>query len=92
MPRDRGASRDGRNRTDAYVFPKHAGYHSPTPRWCDCVLSLMTRVGFEPDLAGLKDRQPHQKSNGPLNLLPLSVRSISLGLLSPFVFGLKRLP
>lgn len=25
----------------------------------------MTRVGFEPNLSGLKDRQPHQKSNGP---------------------------
>ena len=28
----------------------------------DCQL---TRVGFEPDLASLKDWQPHQKSNGP---------------------------
>ena len=26
---------------------------------------LMTRVGFEPNLASLKDWQPHQKSNGP---------------------------
>ena len=26
----------------------------------------VTRVGFEPDLAGLKDQQPHQKSNEPL--------------------------
>lgn len=25
----------------------------------------MTRVGFEPNLASLKDWQPHQKSNGP---------------------------
>ena len=25
----------------------------------------VTRVGFEPDLAGLKDQQPHQKSNEP---------------------------
>lgn len=25
----------------------------------------VTRVGFEPNLSGLKDRQPHQKSNGP---------------------------
>ncbi len=25
----------------------------------------VTRVGFEPDLAGLKDQRPHQKSNEP---------------------------
>ena len=25
----------------------------------------VTRVGFEPDLAGLKDQQPNQKSNEP---------------------------
>ena len=26
----------------------------------------VTRVGFEPNLDGLKDRRPHQKSNGPM--------------------------
>lgn len=33
-----------------------------------CVLSFLpaTRVGFEPNLASVKDWRPHQKSNGPL--------------------------
>ncbi len=37
----------------------------------------LTRVGFEPNLAGLKDRQPHEKSNGPC-VRTLSVSSHAL--------------
>jgi hypothetical protein len=29
----------------------------------------VTRVGFEPDLAGLKDQRPHQKSNEPKSVI-----------------------
>ena len=36
----------------------------PFLRTSPLVMSV-TRVGFEPDLAGLKDQQPHQKSNEP---------------------------
>jgi hypothetical protein len=35
----------------------------------------VTRVGFEPDLAGLKDQQPHQKLNEPCCFSVLSVRT-----------------
>ena len=37
---------------------------SADPSASPLVISV-TRVGFEPDLAGLKDQQPHQKSNEP---------------------------
>ncbi len=35
---------------------------APTRRQAHSRLSV-TRVGFEPDLTGLKDQRPHQKSN-----------------------------
>ena len=37
---------------------------SADPSVSPLVMSV-TRVGFEPDLAGLKDQQPHQKLNEP---------------------------
>lgn len=42
------------------MLPRHAGDRRPSPR-----TNSEARAGFEPDLTGLKDRQPHQKSNGP---------------------------
>lgn len=32
-------------------------------------VTSMTRVGVEPDLAGLKDQRPHQKSNEPQSVM-----------------------
>ena len=43
------------------LLPKARGV--PLPYIPRCI--SVTRVGFEPNLSGLKDRQPHQKSNGP---------------------------
>jgi hypothetical protein len=47
---------------------------APTRRQAHLYMSV-TRVGFEPDLAGLKDQQPHQKSNEPF--LVMYVRTSS---------------
>ena len=48
----------------------------------------MTRVGFEPDLAGLKDQQPHQKSNEPVQRLKATGLRLKF---SPYAFSLKSL-
>ncbi len=42
------------------LLPKAHGVPLP-----DIPFVSIARVGFEPNLSGLKDRQPHQKSNGP---------------------------
>ncbi len=47
---------------------------SADPSASPLVVSV-TRVGFEPDLAGLKDQKPHQKLNEPL--LVMQVRTSS---------------
>lgn len=46
------------NRSDRHLLPTAYGLNRYS-------LFLVTRVGFEPDLAGLKDQQPHQKLNEP---------------------------
>src|SRR5262245_2849000 len=57
----------------SYLSVRTVGFE-PTISWpparrdtrlCHALQCCMTRVGFEPNLASLKDWQPHQKSNGP---------------------------
>jgi hypothetical protein len=48
----------------------------------------VTRVGFEPDLAGLKDQQPHQKSNEPMQRLKATDLRLKV---FPYAFSLKSL-
>ena len=56
----RGPGLHPRSRSAACLASKTPGRPVPlTPNL------RMTRVGFEPNLASLKDWQPHQKSNGP---------------------------
>lgn len=57
--------------------------------WECCVLpldewTLMTRVGFEPNLDYLKGSRPHQKSNGSFDIM--SLRHLSL---RPIYYGLS---
>ena len=64
------------NRSDRRLLPTAYGLNRYS-------LLSVTRVGFEPDLAGLKDQQPHQKSNEPiwrLKAIGLRLKVLSLRL------------